>query len=117
MAEKFRIPASLLAPIVDPGSLGFEDTSEIEPLDETIGQERAVEALEFGLQMKSAGFNIFVSGPVGTGKGTLVREMVKRLAQSAPPPPIGATSTTSRINRDPPACRFPPATAPPSSGK
>ncbi|MFO0765893.1 MAG: ATP-binding protein [Nitrospiraceae bacterium] len=86
MAEKFRIPASLLAPIVDPGSLGFEDTSEIEPLDETIGQERAVEALEFGLQMKSAGFNIFVSGPVGTGKGTLVREMVKRLAQSAPPP-------------------------------
>ncbi len=86
MADKFKIPASLLAPIVDPGSLGFEDTSEIEPLDETIGQERAVEALEFGLQMKSAGFNIFVSGPIGTGKGTLVRQMVKRLAQSAPPP-------------------------------
>ncbi|GMV48489.1 MAG: Lon protease [Nitrospirae bacterium] len=86
MSDKHKLPASLLAPTIDPGRLGFEDTSEIEPLDETIGQERAVEALEFGLQMKSVGFNIFVSGPVGTGKGTLVRQMVKRMAQSAPPP-------------------------------
>ena len=86
MMEKYKLPASLLAPIVDPGRLGFDDTSEIEPLDETIGQERAVEALEFGLRMKSAGFNVFVSGPVGTGKATLVRQMVRRLAQSAPPP-------------------------------
>lgn len=86
MSDKHKLPASLLAPNVDPGRLGFEDTSEIEPLEETIGQERAVEALEFGLQMNSSGFNIFVSGPVGTGKGTLVRQMVKRLAQTAPSP-------------------------------
>jgi lon-related putative ATP-dependent protease len=86
MADKYKLPTTLLAPTVDPDRLGFDDTSEIEPLDETIGQERAVEALEFGLQMKSAGFNLFVSGPVGTGKATLVRQMVKRLAQAAPPP-------------------------------
>lgn len=86
MSDKHKLPASLLAPHVDPGRLGFEDTSEIEPLEDTIGQERAVEALEFGLQMTSSGFNIFVSGPVGTGKGTLVRQMVTRLARSAPAP-------------------------------
>ncbi len=86
MSDKHKLPPGLLAPTVDPGRLGFEDTSKIEPLDETIGQERAVEALEFGLRMQSAGFNIFVSGPVGTGKGTLVRQMVKRLAQTAPAP-------------------------------
>jgi lon-related putative ATP-dependent protease len=85
--EKFKVPVSMLAPIIDPGQLGFEDTSELEPLTEIIGQERAVEALEFGLGMKSAGFNLYVSGPVGTGKGTLVRQMVKRLAQAAPAPP------------------------------
>ena len=84
--EKFKVPVSMLSPKVDPGQLGFEDTSELEPLTDIIGQERAVEALEFGLQMKSAGFNLYVSGPVGTGKGTLVRQMVKRLAQSAPAP-------------------------------
>ncbi|WP_455378191.1 AAA family ATPase [Petrachloros mirabilis] len=84
--EKHKVPVSMLSPRIDPERLGFEDTSELEPLTETIGQERAVEALEFGLQMKSPGFNIYVSGPVGTGKGTLVRHMVKRLAQSAPAP-------------------------------
>ncbi len=78
--EKFKVPVSMLSPIVDPGQLGFEDTSELEPLTEIIGQERAVEALEFGLGMKSPGFNLYVSGPVGTGKGTLVRQMFKRLA-------------------------------------
>lgn len=84
--DKFKVPASMLSPAVDPERLGFDDTSELEPLTETIGQNRAVEALEFGLQMKSTGFNIYVSGPVGTGKGTLVRQMVKRLAQSSPAP-------------------------------
>ncbi|HSA84616.1 MAG TPA: ATP-binding protein [Nitrospira sp.] len=81
--EKFKIPASMLAPVINPGQLGFEDTGELEPLTEIIGQERAVEALEFGLNMKSPGFNIYVSGPVGTGKGTLVRQMVKRMARTA----------------------------------
>ena len=76
----------MLTPSVDPTQLGFEDTSELEPLTDIIGQERAVEALEFGLSMKSPGFNLYVSGPVGTGKATLVRQMVKRLAQAAPAP-------------------------------
>ena len=66
--DKFRVPVSMLSPTVDPAQLGFEDTSELEPLTDIIGQERAVEALEFGLSMKSPGFNLYVSGPVGTGK-------------------------------------------------
>jgi lon-related putative ATP-dependent protease len=84
--EKFKVPVSMLSPMIDPGQLGFEDTGELDPLTEIIGQERAVEALEFGLGMKSAGFNLYVSGPVGTGKGTLVRQMVKRLAVATPAP-------------------------------
>ncbi|MCA1957584.1 MAG: AAA family ATPase, partial [Nitrospira sp.] len=31
-------------------------------------------------------FNLYVSGPVGTGKGTLVRQMAKRVAQASPAP-------------------------------
>jgi lon-related putative ATP-dependent protease len=84
--DKYKVPVSMLSPAVDPERLGFDDTSELEPLTETIGQTRAAEALEFGLQMRSSGFNIYVSGPVGTGKGMLVRQMVKRLALSAPAP-------------------------------
>lgn len=84
--EKFKVPVSMLSPAIDPGQLGFEDTGELEPLSEIIGQERAVEALEFGLQMRSGGFNLYVSGPVGTGKGTLVRQMVTRLAKAGVAP-------------------------------
>jgi len=84
--DKFKIPVSMLAPIIDPDQLGLADTSELEPLAEIIGQERAVEALEFGLNMKSAGFNLYVSGPAGTGKGTLVRQMVTQLAKATPAP-------------------------------
>ena len=84
--EKFKVPVSMLAPTIDPGQLGFEDTGELEPLAEIIGQERAVEALEFGLNMKSPGFNLYVSGPVGTGKATVIRQMVKRMALAAPAP-------------------------------
>lgn len=85
--EKFKVPVSMLTPVIDAGQLGFKDTGELEPLTEIIGQERAVEALEFGLNMKGPGFNLYVSGPVGTGKGTLVRQMVKRMALAAPTPP------------------------------
>ncbi len=85
--DKFKVPVSMLAPGIDPGQLGFKDTSELEPLTDIIGQERAVEALEFGLSMKSPGFNLYVSGPIGTGKGTLVRQMVQRMALAAPAPP------------------------------
>ncbi len=85
--DKFKVPISMLAPVIGPGQLGFENTGELEPLSEIIGQERAVEALEFGLNMKSPGFNLYVSGPAGTGKGTLIRQMVKRMAQATPASP------------------------------
>ncbi|MCP9472888.1 MAG: AAA family ATPase [Nitrospira sp.] len=84
--DKYKLPVSMLAPLVDPTQLGFEHTGDLEPLADIISQDRAVEALEFGLSMKSAGFNLYVSGPVGTGKGTLVRQMAKRLAQASPAP-------------------------------
>lgn len=85
--EKFKIPLTMLTPQVDASRLGFSDTSELSPPDEPIGQERAVEALEFGLRIKSPGFNIFAAGPIGTGKWSIIRQMVQRLAQAAPAPP------------------------------
>lgn len=32
--DKFRLPASLLTPAVDPARLGFTDTSQVLPLEE-----------------------------------------------------------------------------------
>ncbi len=91
MIDKLAVPPTMLSPNVEVDRLGFGDTSELEPLEETIGQERAVEALNFGLRMQSAGFNIYVSGLSGSGKWLVVREMAKRLAHEAPHRPTGAT--------------------------
>lgn len=87
MTSKFQIPVSLLSPQVDATKLGFADTSAIAPLEDPIGQERAVEALEFGLSMKSPGFNVYVAGPIGTGKWSIVRRMVARKARAGASPP------------------------------
>ncbi|MEE9275937.1 MAG: ATP-binding protein [bacterium] len=46
-----------------------------------IGQERAERALEFGLVMHGPDFNVFISGPPGTGRSTMCRSICERLAR------------------------------------
>ena len=84
-AKKELLPEELRC-ICDPAVFKFNDTSEIEPLDEVIGQKRAVEAINFGLNMSSPGYNIFVTGLEGTGKSTIVKDILDRFAQTRPTP-------------------------------
>ncbi|MHA2406974.1 MAG: AAA family ATPase, partial [Candidatus Ranarchaeia archaeon] len=55
-------------------------------LDGIIGQERAVKAIQFGLGMKSQGFNIFLAGKSGTGRTTAMRTFLKEFAKTMPTP-------------------------------
>ena len=86
MSKKSELKAADLRSICDPKIFKFKNTKQIKPLDEVIGQERAVQAIEFGLNMKSAGYNIFVTGVEGTGKSTIVRELVSKHAKTLPKP-------------------------------
>ena len=65
----------------DPKFFKFKDTSEIEPLQGIIGQERAVKAMEFGLKINIRGYNIYMSGMTGTGKTSYAQNYIKRLAE------------------------------------
>src|SRR5512134_903549 len=56
---------------VDPARLGFASTAEVPPLVGTIGQPRALDALEYGLAVGTRGFNLFVSGLPGSGRLTI----------------------------------------------
>ena len=47
--------------------LQFDDTEDLTPLKGIIGQERAVDAFDFGIMVKMKGYNIYMSGPSGTG--------------------------------------------------
>ena len=66
--------------------LSFETTDEIQPLKETIGQSRALSALDFGLGIDSHGFNIYILGESGTGKMTTIREILRNKAKDEPTP-------------------------------
>ncbi len=86
MTVQNEVNVSDLRCLCDPSMFNFETTADIEPLDQVIGQERAVRAITFGLEMKSAGYHIFVTGPEGTGKTTIVQEIIHKAARALPTP-------------------------------
>ena len=78
-------PEQLTAPI-DLESLGFTSTDDLEPFRGILGQDRAVEAMHFGVAMKRAGYNMFVMGEPGTGRFSYVRRYLKAEAKRMPTP-------------------------------
>lgn len=66
----------------DARDFDFKTTKELEGFDEVIGQERALEALKFGLRVKNKGFNIFVSGLPGTGKTEFIKNTAQKIAET-----------------------------------
>ena len=99
----------MLTPCIDVDSLGFADTSELPALEEPVGQARALEALDFGLRMKSPGFNIYASGPMGTGKWSIIKPIVERLAKVAPTPTDWCYVNNFREPSCPRCLCFPPS--------
>ena len=86
MSKQNELKAADLRRICDHKVFKFKNTSQIKPLDEVIGQKRAVQAIEFGLNMKSPGYNIFVTGVEGTGKSTITKDIVTKHAKTLPGP-------------------------------
>ena len=62
-------------------------TDDLEPLLDIIGQDRAVKALQFGLDIKEEGFNLYVAGMPGTGKKTAIVNFLGHRAKDMPVPP------------------------------
>lgn len=84
MPDKLRFDQ--LYKFCDPGIFTFHTTNDLPDFKETIGQERALHALDFGLSLESAGFNIFLLGEHGTGKMTTVRSFLSQKAMNEPVP-------------------------------
>ena len=60
----------------------YSNTSQLEGINEIIGQESAIKAMEFGLQIDNPAYNIFVAGDTGTGKTTYVLKTLKEKAKN-----------------------------------
>ncbi len=81
------IAPEALRRVCPPETLSFESTHDLEALEEIVAQDRAVQAISFGIGIHSAGFNLFALGPPGTGKATAVRRFLTREAAKLSTPP------------------------------
>lgn len=82
MNKFYELPFDKLKKICNPDELSFNTTEELEPLEGTIAQERAVKALEFGLRIRTKGYNIYLSGVTGSGKTSYAHNYIKGIAAS-----------------------------------
>ncbi|MDA0770879.1 MAG: ATP-binding protein [Chloroflexi bacterium] len=85
--QDFEVPVENLTTVCDPDSLGFETTSEVDHLEGTIGQDRALSALELAVDIEAEGYNLFVSGIPGSGRNTALRTYLQQVASTKPNPP------------------------------
>ncbi len=71
----------------DPATFDFETTDALPGGITIIGQDRAVQAVDFGVSIESVGYNVFALGPSGTGRSTTIRTLLDRAATGQPVPP------------------------------
>lgn len=75
--HSLEIPFQRLRWKCKPEDLGITNLEKVDPSREIIGQDRAMRALRVGLEMKQAGYNIFVTGPTGTGRTTTIKRLLR----------------------------------------
>lgn len=75
-----------LKKICNPNVFDFETTEELDNVGLVYGQERAVAALQFGLNINSKGYNLYVEGPAGVGKTMYTKEYVSEIASKQKTP-------------------------------
>ena len=78
--DDLRLSPEQLRRRCDPDALGFETTAEVEPLTETLGQPRALSALDFGLEMDAPGYHVFATGAIGTGRRSTLEALLRERA-------------------------------------
>jgi predicted ATP-dependent protease len=71
---------------VDESIFAFASTDEVEPVSGVLAQERALEALEFGLEVRQPRFHVVVVGSSGAGRTFSARRMAERVARTLPTP-------------------------------
>ncbi|UCF89977.1 MAG: AAA family ATPase [Desulfobacterales bacterium] len=75
------VPIEKLRWRLDPTTLSFETTQDLQPLQEIIGQDRGVQALRFGINIDKPGYNVFVTGLAGSGRKATVQKLLEEMSR------------------------------------
>ena len=102
------LTAAQLHHTCDPHQFDFQTTAELEDLGELIGQMRAMEAVQFGTGMRHEGYNIYVQGPSGMGKRSMVQQLLARKTPTEADPPEWCYLHNFKQPHKPQALSLPP---------
>ena len=89
-------------------NFSFQTTEELSDWEGLLGQDRAVAAVHFAIAMPYPGYNLYVLGPAGYGKHTLVHHVLEKQAASQSAPADWCYVHDFRHPRRPQALRLPP---------
>ncbi len=84
--ENLQLKAEELCWHCDANQFEFATTAELPPLEGTIGQARALTAIDFGLGIQDGGFNLFILGQPGSGRSSTIKTILKGHARTKPVP-------------------------------
>jgi lon-related putative ATP-dependent protease len=107
MANTGRLAPEQLCQPCAAKQFSFETTDELKDLAEVVGQDRAVEATRFGIGIRQPGYNLFLLGPEGMGKQTIVRRFLEEKAATEPTPSDWCYVNNFDETQEPRALRLP----------
>ncbi|CDF86135.1 putative ATP-dependent protease [Pseudomonas knackmussii B13] len=111
IAAGLRLAPEELTRPFSPEQFPFATTDDLEPFLGVLGQERAVEALQFGVAMPRPGYNVFVMGEPGTGRFSFVQRYLKAEAKRLPTPADWVYVNNFDESREPRSIELPPGSA------
>ena len=88
--------------------VGCATSAELGPIEGIIGQDRALKALKFGVEMKGRGFNVYAAGPPITGKRPATRSFLEGIAKTRPVPLDWVYVNNFQNQYEPKALMLPP---------
>ncbi len=86
MKNTNEVPIKNLKYTCSPDVFDFETTEEIEHKYRGLGQERGIASLEFGLRVDTRGYNLYLEGPIGSGKTTYTKNYLYKLSKTKKKP-------------------------------
>ncbi|MCW8894410.1 MAG: AAA family ATPase [Sulfurimonas sp.] len=101
------LESSQLYNTCDTSLFSFKTTKELEPLEQFIGQENALKAVDFGTNIQQDGYNLFAMGPSGSGKHSTVMTFLQAKAKSEAAPSDWCYVNNFKDNQKPVAIELP----------
>lgn len=106
-----ELPPDKLRLECSPNQVGCETSAQLGPVEGIIGQERALTALKFGVEMKAKGFNVYAAGPPVTGRRPATRSFLEAIARTRPVPSDWVYVNNFDNSFEPKALKLPPGRA------